>query len=268
MATLPRLVDEVASRWSLTVAEPYAGSLVALAAPATRADGTPAVVKISFPHWESEHEAAALRHWGGDGAVRLLDEWPERRALLLERCLPGTALLDLPEDEGYPIAVSVLRKLNARAAPERTPIRPFAETARRWAIQLPHRWERAGRPFERALLDAALEALEELPPTQGNLVVCSQDFHRGNVLRAQREPWLAIDPKPVLAEREFSAVALLRDGPGRIAWRLDFVASEVGLDRDRTRRWSLAHTIAWSFAEAAPQVSEPMIEIARRLHAA
>ena len=268
MASLPRLVDEVCAHWSLTLGEAYPGSHISLAAPARRADGAEVAVKIAFPHWESEHEGAALRHWDGDGAVRLLDEWPERRVLLLERCVPGTSLLELPEEEGYRVAVDVLRTLNAPPAPARTPIAAFADTAARWAVQLPQRWERAGRPFEPELLDAAVTALVELPPTQGELVVCSQDFHRGNVLRAQRRPWLAIDPKPVLAEREFSTVALLRDGPGRIEWRLDFVSSELGLDRDRTRRWSLAHTIVWAFSETAASVSSRMVEIARRLHGA
>lgn len=267
MQTLPRMVEEVSDRWSLRVGDPYPGSNVSLAAPATRADGSEAVMKIQFPHWESEHEGAALRHWDGRGAVRLLDEWLERRVLLLERCVPGTSLLELPEEEGYAIAVDVLRELNAHPAPATTPITPFAETAPRWALHLPQRWHAAGRPFERGLLDAAVDALTELPPTQGELIVCSQDFHRGNVLRASREPWLAIDPKPVLAEREFSALALVRDGPGAIEWRLDFVTRGLGLDRERTRRWTLAHTIVWGFAETQARVSPRMIGIARELHA-
>ncbi|MBA3376986.1 MAG: hypothetical protein H0U00_14440 [Actinobacteria bacterium] len=135
----------------------------------------------------------------------------------------------------------------------------------RWVEELPERWARLGRPFERELLDELVTAFVELPPTQGELVVCHQDFHRGNVLRAEREAWLAIDPKPVLAEREFDTAALLRDGDGDIA-RLDLLASELGLDRERMRRWAVAHTLAWSFDESEPD--EGGIEIARRLAAA
>ncbi len=122
--------------------------------------------------------------------------------------------------------------------------------------------------FPRHWLDRAVALGAELGASGTHLVVQHGDLHHDNILSARREPWLAIDPKPVLAEREFSAVALLRDGAGRIEWRLDFVASRVGLDRDRTRRWSLAHTIAWAFAEAEARVSKHMVEIARRLHAA
>jgi streptomycin 6-kinase len=50
-------------------------------------------------------------------------------------------------------------------------------------------------------------------------------------------------------------------------WRLDFLANELGLDRERMRGWAIAHTLAWGFEEHEPRMHEPMIEIARRLRA-
>jgi len=73
---LPRLVDECAEVWSLEVAQPFQGSHISLVLPATCADGTPAVLKLNFPEPESEHEADALEHWAGEGAVRLLAHDP------------------------------------------------------------------------------------------------------------------------------------------------------------------------------------------------
>lgn len=262
---LPRLVEECRELWAVRLGEPFPYANVSLAAPALLRDGTEAVLKISFPHWESEHEGDALEHWDGRGAVRLLARDRERNALLLERCLPGTPLLELPEAEGYARAAEVARAVGERAAPQEHPFLVFARTAARWARELPQRWEAAGRPFERGLLDAAVAALVELAPTQGELAVVSQDLHRGNILAARREPWLAIDPKPVVAEREVGTVALLRDGLGRVEWRLDFLASELGLDRERMRGWAVAHTIAWGFAEHEPRVYPRQIEAARRL---
>jgi streptomycin 6-kinase len=96
IARAPRLAAECADRWSLELGEPYAYANVSLVFPAGDV-----VLKVSFPHWESEHEAAALRHWDGDGAIRLVDYDAERNALLLERCVPGTSLLELPEEEGF-----------------------------------------------------------------------------------------------------------------------------------------------------------------------
>jgi streptomycin 6-kinase len=265
LARLPRLVEECVSQWSLELGEPFPSAYVSVAAPATLPDGSQAVLKVAFPHWESEHEADALEHWDGRGAALLLARDRGRNAMLLERCVPGTSLLDLPEEEGYAAAAEVARALGRRPAPADHPFGSFEATARRWERELPRRWQDAGRPFERGLLDAAVAALRELPSTQGELVVCSQDLHRGNILAAQREPWLAIDPKPVVAEREVGTVALLRDGLGRIEWRLDFLASELCLDRERMRGWAIAHTIAWGFAEHEPRVYPRQIECARRL---
>jgi streptomycin 6-kinase len=260
LGRLPQLVEECVEQWSLRVEEPYEYANVSLALPAGDA-----VLKISFPHRESEHEAAALEHWAGHGAVRLLAYDAERNALLLERCAPGASLLELPEREGYRQAAHVVRKLGERPAQPDHPFTPIAETAAGWGRELPERWEAAGQPFERELLGATVDALRELPPTQGELVVCHQDFHRGNALAAQREPWLAIDPKPVVAEREFDTAALIRDGPGDLAWRLDFLADELGLERERMRGWAIAHTVAWGFSEAEPRAYESQIDVARQL---
>jgi streptomycin 6-kinase len=259
---LPRLLDECVDRWSLRLGDPYGYAHVSLTRRAGLPDGTPAVLKISFPHRESEHEPDALAHWDGRGAVRLLARDAERNAMLLERCEPGTALSEIADESALLRAAAGVIEELWRPVPAGNPFRPIAVDAARWVELLPQRWERLGRPFGRELLDDAVIAFRELPPTQGELVVCHQDLHPGNVLRAERAPWLAIDPKPVLAEREFSAVGLLRR-EGDLRLRLDFLAVELGLDRERMRRWALAHLLAWGFDESEP--SEPMLTAARTL---
>ena len=253
---LPRLVRECAELWSLRVGEPYAGGNVAWVAPANLPDGTPAVLKLNFPERESEREADALAFWDGEGAVRLLAEDESRRALLLERCEPGTQLWAEPDGSAtMSIAAGVLRTLWRPPPAAGHRFRIVADLAAAWADELPLVWERDGHPYERALLDEAVAFLQEAGPSQGELVVAHQDFHSGNVLRAVRKPWLAIDPKPVVGEREFDTASLLRDrrwelradpDPGmRIRRRLDQLAAELDLDRDRMRGWGIAHALAW-----------------------
>jgi len=259
----PHLAGECAERWSLRLGEPYDYAFVSVAVRAELPDGTRAVLKVGWPHLESEHEADALEHYAGRGAVRLLAHDPERNAMLLERCEPGTALLELDdEEEALRVAARVLRQL-WRPPEAGHPFRAVADDAAAWLDELPKRWDAFGGPFERVLLDEALAALEELPTTQGELVVCHQDLHRGNVLAAEREPWLAIDPKPVVAEREFDTAALIRDGSGDVQRRLDLLAAELGLDWERMRRWALAHTLAWGFYEDGPIPDH--VEVARSL---
>jgi streptomycin 6-kinase len=137
-----------------------------------------------------------------------------------------------------------------------------------WADGLEEKWERAGRPFERPLLDAALAALRELPPAQGEQVLVHQDFHAGNVLAAEREPWLVIDPKPLAGEREFGVVAMVRGAElghdeSSVLRRLDRLTTELGLDRDRVRRWTIAQTIAW--AGLGGTVHPDRVQVARWL---
>ena len=243
---LPGLVEDAARAWSLTLAEPFSWAYASLAVPATRADGSDAVLKLPFPDRESEHEAAALERMGGDGAVRLLAHDPATRALLIERCLPGTALSDIDEHTAVEVIAGLLPRTWKPAGP---PFRPVAEEAAWWAGSLERRWEACGMPFERAVLDAALDALHELPDSQGEQVLVNQDLHGGNVLRAGREPWLVIDPKPLAAEREFGIASVVRDGRGRdeVLSRLSRLTSELGLDRERARLWAMAQTVAWSF---------------------
>jgi streptomycin 6-kinase len=213
------------------------------------ADGAEAVLKICFPHRESEHEADALRTWDGDGAVRLLEHDADRRALLIERCRPGTPLGEVGMETALDVLVELLPRLWIPAGP---PFRSLAEEAARWAASLPDSWERTGKPFEKRLLDAATRALEELPSSQREQVLLHQDLHAGNVLRAEREPWLVIDPKPLVGEREFSLAPIVR-GPElgqskqAVRRRLDRLSAELGLDRERARGWAIAQTVAWSF---------------------
>ncbi len=98
--------------------------------------------------------------------------------------------------------------------------------------------------------DAARALARELAPTQGELVLVHQDLHGENVLAAQREPWLAIDPKPLAAEREFAVAPIVRSpelGHSRrdAFYRLDRLCAELELDRERARGWTIVQTVAW-----------------------
>jgi streptomycin 6-kinase len=245
LARVPDLVRECAEEWELRLGEPYAAGAAGYTARAELGDGTPAVLKISFPHRESEHEADALELWDGRGAVRLLARDDARGALLLERCEPGTYLSSLELDAALDVLIGLLPRL-WKAAGE--PFHTLADEAAWWLEYLPREWNRR---YERRLLDAAVDALRTLVPTQGDQVLVHQDFHGDNVLAAQREPWLVIDPKPLLGEREFGIAGIVRSpelGHSKrdVMRRLDRLTSELGLDRDRARGWTIGQTIAWS----------------------
>jgi len=249
---LQRLPDRVAAcvnRWGLTLEPPYEQSYVSIVFPAVLQDGSHAVLKIQYPHMESEYEAEALRCWNGDGAVRLLDHAPEHHALLLERCEPGDHLSLIHVDEALEVFAQLLPRLWISAG---QPFRTLYDEAAGWLKDLPLSWERTGRPFEAALLEAAFEALEQLRSTQGEQVLLHQDLHGDNILRAQRMPWLAIDPKPLAGEKELSLAPIIRGhefGHSRSAviHRLDTLSTLLRLNRERVRLWTLVQTLAWGF---------------------
>jgi streptomycin 6-kinase len=246
---VPSLLDECRELWGLRLGEPYEAGAAGHAVRAELPDTTPAVLKLIHPHRETEQEAAALEHWRGDGAVLLLDHDPERWALLLERCEPGTTLSVVGGEAALDVLIELLPRLWRPAA---EPFRPLSDEAAWWAASMPEWWEQSGRPFERKLLDAALDALTGLSPLQGEQVLLHQDLHPDNVLAAAREPWLAIDPKPLVGEREFGLAPIVRAwqlGHSRDAaiGRLDRLTSELGLDRERARGWALGQALAWAW---------------------
>jgi streptomycin 6-kinase len=275
LSSLPSIVERCAERWALHVGPVFEDVNVSLVVAVDRDDGRAAVLKINFPEVESEREPDALRHWDGRGAVRLLEYDETTRALLVERCVPGSQLWLVEHDEeATRIAAGVLGRIWRPAPPDHQFV-TLADAASGWAVEMPAYWESLGAPFERGLLDEAVAACGELGSDQGEQVVLHQDFHGGNVLRAEREPWLVIDPKPLVGEREFDAASLLRDRrwllgqPGdasRIRRRLDLLSSELELERERTRRWGIAHALAWGFS--GRKVEADMIECARLLAAA
>jgi streptomycin 6-kinase len=245
---LPDLVTAAAQRWSVSLGDPFDDAYDSIAIPATLPDRTPVVVKLQWPNRDNAFEGAALRLWNGNGAVRILDEDDARHALLLERCEPGTTLAGVGFEQALAALIDLLPRL---WIPIVAGFPMLAAESVVLSDELGREWERTGRPFERSLVDLALDAFATLPSTQGPAVLLHQDLHGDNILRAERG-WLAIDPKPLLGERECGIAPIVRSaelGHSRAAVlrRFDRLTVDLGLERERARLWTIAHTISWSF---------------------
>jgi streptomycin 6-kinase len=241
---LPRVVGELAAGWDLALEEPV-DTPHSLVVPAGDV-----VLKLNAPsHFEADHEADALVRWDGRGAVRVVAQANEHRAFLVERCRPGTRLWDSGADE-HSVVADVLPRLWVEVT-EPHPFRLAADEAGRWEQEASARYERGGRPFEQDLVDLASDVFRTADA--GATALVNQDLHGGNILSAEREPWLVIDPKPLVGERELNVVGLLRNAawnggtPAVRRW-LD-VLGELGLDRERAQAWGVAHALAWGWAD-------------------
>jgi len=179
---LPALVARAAERWRLTLGLPFEDGSAAWTAPATAACGTPVVLKISYPHSEARHEAAALGAWAGSGAVRILDSHEDDWALLLARCTPGTALRDegLEDLEHVRIGAQLLEQLARATVPDGGPIPTLVSVAAGLADIASEQIDRlagtAPIPLDRGLCAHAVDLLRTLPldaPTRGSRTATS-----------------------------------------------------------------------------------------------
>jgi streptomycin 6-kinase len=248
LGKLPLVLEQLTARWSLHVGQPFDhGGMCSWVAPATRADGEPAVLKLAMPHMEGQDEIAGLRIWSGEGMVTLLAADDESGAMLLERCLPGTALRLEPEPKQDEIIAGLLKRIR-KATPDLNALgrfRPLSRMIAYWrreTIEQRHLWPDEG------LVNEGLGVLEELALPAPTDALLMTDLHAGNVLRSQREPWLVIDPKPFIGDRSYDPVqhlfnceTRLHDDPVGLVHR---VADLTEVDRERLRLWTFARAAA------------------------
>jgi streptomycin 6-kinase len=246
---VPDLVAQCVEEWGLQLGEPYPSGAAGYAVRTELPDGRPAVLKLIYPDRESEHEADALALWDGHGAVQLFARDDDLSAMVIERCEPGTTLAAAGADVALQTLIALLPRLWVETG---EPFHTLEDEAAWWVGYLPGQWERSDRTVARGLVDAAVDALTSLSHSQGQQVLLHQDLHGDNVLAAEREPWLVIDPKPLIGEREFAVAPIVRSselGHSKrdALYRLDRLTSELGLDRERSRGWTIGQTMAWAF---------------------
>jgi len=246
LAQLPGTVRDLQQLWSLTIDTPLDGDEVSCSwvVPVILADRANAVLKISMPHMEGQHEIQGLRFWNGDPTVRLLASDDDLGAMLLERCAPGTALRVLPEGDQDIVIARLLRRIwRVPSAPH--PFRPLSSMIAYWSDETLARaehWADAG------LVREGLRLLEELSQTAPSHPLLATDLHAGNVLRAEREPWLVIDPKPFVGDPAYDATQHLLNCSARLRSRpentIRRVADLLEIDRERVQLWTFARAAA------------------------
>lgn len=255
LAELPELVATVAGEWDLDLGLGGGASFVLSyhwVCAATRSDGSEVVVKLGPPGpGHLAVEASALGIFDGRGAARLVAYDAARGALLLERARPGTpatALVPGRDEQATAAVVEVIGRLHVQPPPD-CPLPDLANQRESFSWYL--REHPGDGPLPAHLVERADRLFAELCASAPRRVVLHGDLHHDNVLRATREPWLAIDPHGVVGDPGYEIGTLLhnpypdRRDPALVALvpaRVEQLADGLGLPIERV--------IAWGFVKA------------------
>ncbi|MFG2923679.1 aminoglycoside phosphotransferase family protein [Streptomyces sp. NPDC048305] len=249
LVELPGFVDDLLGRWACVPDGKVMHGGVGLIIPVRRqAEGT-AVLKVSFPHPGNVHEPDAFATWCGQGAVLLYERDDERFAMLLERVRTSTLAEVEDNDEVMRVAGRLNRRLALPAPPGLPRLREQADT---WEEQLRKDAEELPHTLSRHVVDATAATVRELGHVQPETLIHG-DLHARNVLRADREPWLAVDPKGYVGDPAYDAGTLLKaraltlleadDLRKAVHRALDVFAEAAELDRERVQRWAQFHAV-------------------------
>jgi streptomycin 6-kinase len=267
LRALPELLETFAKQWQLTLGEPFMPLNYNYVVAAKRADGSDAVLKMGVPRDDLRFELEALRHYAGGASIELLEADAAGGAMLLERASPGAPILSLDDDQlATRIAARLMRKLwSAPAAGHALP--SVADWGEAFA-QLRERHGGRSGPIPAELFAYAEGLYFELDESRKHEVVLHGDLHHWNIVSAEREPWLAIDPHGLVGDPGFEVGSWMRnpvgdrgypdegrflmrqrDVRGVLKRRLEIFSEELGIDRNRLRDWSIAFAVlsaCWS----------------------
>jgi streptomycin 6-kinase len=255
---LPRLLADYAERWSLRIDPPLYLSYNYVA-PATRADGSAVIFKCGVVADNSSirAEIAALRHWNGDGAALVLEDDATNGVFLLERLVPGKEIVELDDVVSTRIAAGLMQRL-WKPPPAQHEFPTLADWGKAFG-ELHERHDGDTGPLPAGLIARGEALYMELVASQADPILLHGDLHHFNILSAQREPWLIIDPHGVIGESAFEVGPWLRNtvgdpnGPHRHLYllnqpnaravldrRLNDFSELLEIDRTRLRDWGIA----------------------------
>ena len=255
---LPTLLERQLDHWNITADGAPLHGWASLVVPVRTDAGAPAMLKLGFPDPETQHEHLALRKWAGAGAVRLLSADPPHRALLLER-LQARDLNDLWDVEACEVIAGLYGRLHVPALPQLDRLADAITTYNAELDALPR-----SAPLPRRLVEQAQAHSRDLIADAGAAsVLLHTDLHYDNVLAADREPWLAIDPIPLGGDPHYEVAPLLwnrweelaGDVRGGVRRRFYAAVEAAGFDEDRARAWvvvRMVHNAMWALTDPGP----------------
>ena len=159
--------------------------------------------------------------------------------------MPGTQLRgSAPEPDQDVVVAGLLRRLWEREPEGDHPFASLQEMCDDWADAFELDFATDARGPDPGLAGEGIAMLRELPGSADRSVLLCTDLHAGNVLAAEREPWLVIDPKPFVGDPAYDAVQHMLNCDERLATDpaglSDRMADLLEVDPKRLRLWLFA----------------------------
>ena len=259
MESLPRIIEEIEENWRVKLAAPFQNLSYHYVAPCFFEDKREAVVKIGFPGEVKNigNERKMLEYLDGNSVNRLYDFDERRFAFLLERLTPGENLKSVcagNPQEAVAIAIETMRKFW-----QPPPAGHDFESLETWFDGF-KRAENTG--FEQEYMAKARNFFERLNSPPAEKMLLHGDFHHENILSAQRQPFLAIDPKGIVGHKAYDITVFLLNHANWLKTEPDFrdnlnsaiehFAAAFEIATVDLRRWCFAHSVLsawWTFEE-------------------
>lgn len=253
---LPAIIEYLIRTWNLGSVSTINNLTYNYVASALTKDGTTVMLKVCFDYNVWHNQTSALEIFNGHGSVMLIAKNAEYHAMLLEAAQPGTSLKSyFPEsdNEASVIAANVINKLHSN--------QPKAITV---SLQKLDTWIRAlynqelTKILPKEHVYTAQKLSSELIASQSQQIILHADLHHDNILMAQRESWLAIDPHGVVGEAAYEPGAFIRNPSADrltrqiITYRIDAFSDILNLDRNRISAWTYVQavlSVCWSIED-------------------
>ena len=179
----------------------------------------------------------------------LLRADPRRRAMLLERLHPRD-LTSIGDLEACEVVAGLYGRIHVPALPQLRTITSYVE---RWTADLAALPRDA--PIPRRMREQCVSLARDLVADPASVgVIIHGDLHHHNVLAADREPWLVIDPKPMSGDPHYELAPMLWNRWDEIVGRatsatnlrrrFHTLVDAAGLDEDRARDWVVVRMVA------------------------
>jgi len=239
--SLPKFLEKLIEEWNLELGSVYTDNVsCSYVVNCIVQRKYHAVLKIGLPHLEAINEIEGLDLLNGNPTVKLLKYNKEMNAMLLEKCIPGTNLNRLQEPFQDKIICNLLKELwNVNYKNEN--FRPLEKMVNLWNEET---YKNLNSFPDSNLAKEGCLIKEELINSTKQSVLLATDLHAGNVLKAQRKPWLAIDIKPFIGDRTYdltqhllNCIERLENNPKQTIYR---VANLAKVDSSRLTDWLFA----------------------------